>query len=147
MPFEVESNSEDHMTNVGTHIEACVQNIYAQCLYKDTDTPEPMTEVMDVVGAGKSFSTERLALHKEEILDLLYSLPLQCRKSQGTGLLLSHAGTDRHGIPWTTDPDNMIMLFVLGAAIGDLTFYLPLGKTSVSECSLDDIIILLNDKT
>lgn len=134
------------MTNILTHIEPCVKNIYALCQYKEDDKPEPMTEVMDIVGASQCFSADRLEQHKEEILDLLHSLPLQCRKSQGTGLLLSRAGTDKYGIPWTTDQNVIVMMFVLGAAIGAVTFYLPLGKSSVSECSLDDVIVLLDDE-
>lgn len=134
------------MPNVLTHAAVCAENIYNTCWYKDSDQPESMTEVVDIVGASQRFHTERLEAHKDEIISLLYSLPLESRKSSGTGLLYAKARLDKYGQQWATSDEAMIKLFVLGAAIEMLTFYLPLGKTSVSECPLDDIIILINDE-
>jgi hypothetical protein len=135
------------MPNILTHIDSCVKSIYNECWYKDADQPAPMTEVMDIVGASKRFHAERLEAHREEIISLLYCLPLESRKSSGTGLLCTHAHLDKYGRTWTDSRSTMIDLFVLGMAIEKLTFYLPLGKTSVSECTLDTVMILIDDES
>jgi hypothetical protein len=105
-----------------------------------------MTEIMDIVGASKRFHTERLEARRDEIVDLLLCLPFECRRSSGTGLLCTRAHLDRNGLQWATSTDGMIKLFVLGMAIDRLTFYLPLGMSSVSACSMDDVIILFDDE-
>ena len=70
------------------------------------------------------FNVDKLATHKQEIIDLLNELPDSFKEGSGGGWSFLQACVDKNGNHWG-EHSNMEELFCLGIAIGKVESLLP----------------------
>jgi hypothetical protein len=100
-----------------------VNAILHDCLYKNgEDTTGHIRANGITVNVG--FHPDRIALHKDEIIDMLMQLPEVFRKSSGGGMSFLNACQDINDDQWTGEHCTMEALFLLGIAIDWVEFLL-----------------------
>lgn len=108
---------------------ADVERIFLDSLLTNDDSLKDFILAQGLVRQIR-FHPKRLMAHKEEICALLAELPDDFRCSVGGGSSFTGLPWDRHGKRWTEIHQNVEQLFVLGNAIGRMSYVLPfdMGK-------------------
>ncbi len=106
-----------------------VGEIITDCLFKDDELPAPGQPpagavMVAMITTRFGFHPERLATHKDRILELLHMLPPQFQKDKGGGWSFLNACNDIHGHQWGEHKD-MEALFALGLATGQVKELMP----------------------
>ena len=101
-----------------------VSQIFRDCLFKEGEDHSGHIAahgIMTVVG----FHPQRIKNHKEEIVKLLYALPIEFQEASGGGFSFLAACNDKNGEQWTGMQVVMEQLFLLGMAAKRVKCLMP----------------------
>lgn len=107
-----------------------VRNTLEDCFFEDYELIDgkPIVEPIKVDGVINKFELhpDRVKLHESDIIKFLQELPDQFKKSPGGGgWTFLNACDTKDGTQWTGLHKDMEALFVLGMAIGKVSYCTP----------------------
>lgn len=100
-----------------------VEAIYLDCLYRMDDETRMYWTVINPNGVHVGFNPARVGQHLADIESILSMFPPKFYEVNGPGAPLSEACHDYTGKMWASDLDQVVMIFVLGMAIGRVKIF------------------------
>ena len=100
-----------------------VQELIVDSLWDEASSPEK-TIIAEGIIRTFGFNVDKLATHKQEIIDLLNELPDNFKEESGGGWSFINACVDKNGNLWG-EHHSMEELFCLGIAIGRVKCLIP----------------------
>ena len=121
-----------------------VEEIFLDCLFKEHEIIEgkPSLEPVEVKGVVNNFGfhPKRLAIHKDQITELLQELPPEFFQDSGGGWTFLNACVDKHGNQWG-EHQNIEQLFCLGIGLGMVKYQLPREMWAVLPGGMPYVVI------
>lgn len=100
-----------------------VNELIGDCLAPSKD--EPGVIVVEGIVNTAYLRREKLEEHRDEINDMLDSLPIEFYENTGGGWTFLNACADRNGVQWTGLHRTMEFLFLLGMGLKRVEYMLP----------------------
>lgn len=110
-----------------------VEAVYLDCIFSFEDRTRLFWTVIGPSGMHVGLNPARVGRHLEEIESFLAQFPPNFYKVNGPLAKLQRPFLDRAGNQWTDDVEKVIMLVVLGIAIGRV----EMTTVRVGELGLD----------
>jgi ABC-type Fe3+-citrate transport system substrate-binding protein len=96
-----------------------VTEVFEDCLYRESEDPAQFIMIAGILNPAK-FSSERLTQHRQEIADMLASLPAEFQQNRKHSANMRKAITNKYGFSWTDSYSDVAMLIQLGIATGQV---------------------------
>jgi len=118
-----------------------VKEIFGDCLFREGEDTSAHVPGEGIITLSFGFHLDRLEKHRNEIHDMLNELPDSFKATGGGGMSFLNACEDKHGNQWTGFHQHMEQLFVLGNAIGKVSYLMPREFWSMLPGAMPYVIV------